>query len=1107
MAGDTHGEHEKELWLERIIQLLHDPLGKVKYLARHKRLSQELAETITGLNWTEEEWKQALVNRPDAIMAGADRPCLTWATRQHFNTVTRQRVTHPLSRSDEVPPLLLADSTAQPPVGKASGVEEREQQREAARRLVTTELATGGDYEGAFYRVWRRFRDELVALGSKAGELDDEIEGVARELFWSAIPADMRCPDASIWDHTRASAALSFMNVVTSTKKKSTELRREREPWLVQVSLSGVQTFVNTARTTRDLWVGSFLFADLAFHAMLPFIEAYGPTAILYPDLRANPRMDAWLAGVDETEDGWSRRQAWGALPENTEVTSFAALVPNSFVAVVPQGGADGMPELRELANRSRERVRRRWKRHSDDVERWFLGSVKPSDNHWRAIWERQQTSGDLVYVRWTAVPWVHNPKMGSFVQSGALPLQDRAKLPSESTEDNQRREERMKRLGRWVPEEHWAHNERTRYAFGRVNANLLQMERGFDYAATNAQLRAVHQLRKQAASWSTLATGESGVKCSLCAQRSALTTNSGKSTHIDSLTVQARAFWKAKELDPEQQGGERLCAVCSTKRFLVTAGGAHRGINSLWANDGDRLAITSEGEARVPFPSTTAIAAQGYVAALLRANDPDVRTALETVVRTHRALGWPRTQFPRCLRQLKELHDEIPSGDVRREFLMREPQELLFPEAMEARVCTLPARQQSHGRAHVDAIRRLLSVSEDRLKLDEPSSRLAVIKVDGDSLGSLLTGTPGRLHARWRDVLHPEVVDKLSSGEGPEAAEWKSLLDSERLMGPSLHAFVTRALGEFSHRLAPWVVEQEFDGRLIYAGGDDLLALAPAHQALPIAARLQQLFSAAWVVDTEAERDAWAWRRSEPANRRGRSEARGRFVIPVAAPGEPLQLPATRAERHAGYWTGHDFEPVDVPKRRGPVIPMLGRGQSLSAGIVYAHFKDRLGALVGDAQQLVDEAKRRPEKRAVALAWRSRGGEKLRCMLPWDASTTLGDQKQSRDGRYESVRAWSRLAEAFSNGTLSKDLPYRLRDRGSMGATLCDRFRDAPPKLLQALGRLAGDGLSADLKRDVVTLWLAGLLLHDEKPERAAAGLTIARSLSAEFPNLEVDA
>src|SRR5690606_31239215 len=158
MAGDTHGEHEKELWLERIIQLLHDPPGKVKYLARHKRLSQELAETITGLNWTEEEWKQALVNRPDAIMAGADRPCLTWATRQHFNTVTRQRVTHPLSRSDEVPPLLLADSTAQPPVGKASGVEEREQQREAARRLVTTELATGGDYEGAFYRVWRRFR-------------------------------------------------------------------------------------------------------------------------------------------------------------------------------------------------------------------------------------------------------------------------------------------------------------------------------------------------------------------------------------------------------------------------------------------------------------------------------------------------------------------------------------------------------------------------------------------------------------------------------------------------------------------------------------------------------------------------------------------------------------------------------------------------------------------------------------------------------------------------------------------------------------------------------------------------------------------------------------
>ncbi len=143
-----------------------------------------------------------------------------------------------------------------------------------------------------------------------------------------------------------------------------------------------------------------------------------------------------------------------------------------------------------------------------------------------------------------------------------------------------------------------------------------------------------------------------------------------------------------------------------------------------------------------------------------------------------------------------------------------------------------------------------------------EPGKRFAVIQIDGDSMGKLLLGDPERVQTTWRDVIHPKHAQRILENDALRAAGWPSLLGEKRLMGPSLHAFISRALADFTHQIVPWVVEREHDGRLVYAGGDDVLALAPADQAMAIAARLQELFSAAWIIDTDYEVDTWAWRR-----------------------------------------------------------------------------------------------------------------------------------------------------------------------------------------------------------------------------------------------------
>jgi CRISPR-associated protein Cmr2 len=84
---------------------------------------------------------------------------------------------------------------------------------------------------------------------------------------------------------------------------------------------------------------------------------------------------------------------------------------------------------------------------------------------------------------------------------------------------------------------------------------------------------------------------------------------------------------------------------------------------------------------------------------------------------------------------------------------------------------------------------------------------------LDGDNMGKLLMGDPGSIQVTWREVLHPVVPQKIEASQSLQDTGWGTILSAPRLMGPSLHAFISRTLAEFSHRLVPWVVEQDYSG------------------------------------------------------------------------------------------------------------------------------------------------------------------------------------------------------------------------------------------------------------------------------------------------------
>jgi CRISPR-associated protein Cmr2 len=121
---------------------------------------------------------------------------------------------------------------------------------------------------------------------------------------------------------------------------------------------------------------------------------------------------------------------------------------------------------------------------------------------------------------------------------------------------------------------------------------------------------------------------------------------------------------------------------------------------------------------------------------------------------------------------------------------------------------------------------------------------------------------------------------------------EFKTL---PKRMGPSTHSALSRALLDFSNQLVPYLTEQRYAGRLIYSGGDDVLA-----------------YTNLW------EWDSWLW----DIHRcfRGESDPQEEF------------------DHQGDYWRWNDgagLAPELLEKR--PLFTM-GEAATISFGIVIAH-------------------------------------------------------------------------------------------------------------------------------------------------------------------------
>lgn len=323
------------------------------------------------------------------------------------------------------------------------------------------------------------------------------------------------------------------------------------------------------------------------------------------------------------------------------------------------------------------------------------------------------------------------------------------------------------------------------------------------DYQRDNARLNQLMNSRKALRHIYML--GEPGEKCTLTGEHEALhNAESGKATSRD-----VRDFWnEVRRRYPnkaEFNNGERLCAISTVKRL------AHE---ALPAFQQDR------------FPSTSSIACAPFRVALVRKwSNAAVRTAAE---------GY-----------LQALYDllETVGSDWRALHFMRsgriERERLPYIEALVEELGL--SWEEDEGLLH-----RLMSFDGDWFYADTLIDRTVRDYTDADD-AVLRTETCQsalrRARERLRDLVSavgvsPSTYYAILAMDGDDMGD-----RARRFRDETPHTNFSADLLAFARKTVRPYIEERTAGRLVYSGGDDVLALVPMVDALRIASAIADNF------------------------------------------------------------------------------------------------------------------------------------------------------------------------------------------------------------------------------------------------------------------------
>ena len=219
-----------------------------------------------------------------------------------------------------------------------------------------------------------------------------------------------------------------------------------------------------------------------------------------------------------------------------------------------------------------------------------------------------------------------------------------------------------------------------------------------------------------------------------------------------------------------------------------------------------------------------------------------------------------------------------------------------------------------------------------------KPNKYYAILMMDGDRIGKMLFG---ETLPNFGDFFHPIFKTRITEWEKGE-----DLTNMKRILSPSIHIAISRAMKDFSIYKVPEIVERNYGGFLVYSGGDDVLALFPTDKVLNAAKELQEFFK-------------------------------------------------------------KDFYEIELNGEKRKIMG-LGKYASMSAGIVFAHYKYPLYDVIEKVREAEKRAKNEYGRNAFYMTFIKRSGELL-----------------SAGGKRDFVDDFTPIVEAIQNDKISHRFIY----------------------------------------------------------------------------------
>lgn len=369
------------------------------------------------------------------------------------------------------------------------------------------------------------------------------------------------------------------------------------------------------------------------------------------------------------------------------------------------------------------------------------------------------------------------------------------------------------------------------------------------------------------------------------------------------------------------------------------------------------------------------------------------------------------------------------------------------YPSTTEMALHEYFERNNIHdGKNKRDIAQKLHQSPNDKIFTDYPikdkDKYYAILLMDGDNMGKLINGET--IAATWEQVMHPAIVERLKQTNFDPLYRdtWKKIFNDDgvlkkRLITPAIHAAISEALGDFSIYGVAKIIDDN-QGKLIYAGGDDVCAIIPIENAVTAAQKIHDYYVSTFRF----------------INMEGKSE-------PVSKEWQPA--------------------PGKLSVNLG-----IGKDISISAGILICHHKESLSQMIKNAHELLKrEAKNEAGRNACAIELRKRHGSSRYFVRQWSD--------------HEGWEAFENIIKLLGgkNRQLSGSLMHRL-EQMRPGITALLKQDDTSRSMLDKFiaEQLDRSSVKSKEEKEKLAKWIARVII-DHKGDFKPEGLLVAGFLA----------